>query len=358
MNKLSAFLSLICFLFCNCFAALERDVCETTRIEAIAKITRDFKGGCKTQLTELRGGLSGAELYTFEVSGKKYVLKVALKTESQLRRVSELQMHKFCSSRGIAPRLVFVDDEENPFIVVMEYIDGRLFRFSDFQNKEIMDKVIGHLRNIHAAGTELCLTRVSMMEEASHFIEQLKQGEIELPSEFDNWRQSLFESYKGIRRVESIPTHGDLWTKNILIAEDERVYFIDFQESRYDDPLCDLAYFLYGSGLEDFEDIKAFTSKYLGEEADEDSLKRVLFYVKASAFINGLYRFLWIRDVKTSSRQLDEILSKVERNASFYYQMGDYSKEEFDRLELEDKLKYVLGFFKSFLEIDAKLQAR
>jgi thiamine kinase-like enzyme len=264
-------------------------------------------------------------------------------------------MHKFTSLNKIAPKLIFVDSEENPFVVVMEYIDGRLFDFSDFKNKEIMDKIIKYLKIIHTANTKPNLSKVSMMEEAQRFVNQLKKENVALPSEFNKWHQSLIEEYKKVQHIKLVPTHGDLWTKNILIGKDGNVYFIDFQESRYDDPLCDLGYFLYGSGIEDLNDIEMFTSKYLGRKVTKRDMENVLFYIKASAFIDGLYRFLWIKNIKTS-KQLDKILLNIKHNASFYFQRGDYSKDEFNALNSEDKVKYVLSFFKGFLEMDMKMR--
>lgn len=302
-------------------------------------------------LTQLRGGMSSSEVYKLDLP-KCSVIRVLASDISVGNRLSELNMHKYLAKKNLAPKILFIDNEKDPHIIVMEYIDGWKFNPRiDFHNKAIMKQVLDGLRIIHSS-PDIRLCNPSMMEAIEDFVNEIKKNKTSIGLYFFNWYDNL---KKASNKYKSslVNIHGDLTPGNILISKKGKVYFIDFQESRRDSIFAEFGYFFYESGLHtisvrDENIIKSVLGEYFKREVTNFEFRAVLFYMKATAFLCGLYRTQWI-DKKYTSRDLTIMLERLGEFGRDYLKKGDYDKIDLEIMDPEKRTKYVLSFFNEYL---------
>jgi thiamine kinase-like enzyme len=314
----------------------------------IKSVVRDFESGDKTKLKELGGGLSDSGVYMFKSSGgQKYVLKRGGSWPDHDGKLMELALHKICASNGVAPQILYVDNERDPKTVVMDYIDGRLLVREDFYNDDIIDGIIENLKYIHDAPVKQAFKKRSLLCELQNSIDRIKKKKIILPSKFDHWYKRLFMELSKFKPLTLVLCHCDLKTKNILVEREKKVYFIDFQNTLCWEPLFDVAHLFYRADINDSVVLRKFLKKYFGREATIAEMRKVVFYKSVFAFVSGQYRLRWLQN--TTSAELDRFMEQKTVSSSYYLKKGDISKEKFKKLSQSGKIQYVLSFFKDFL---------
>jgi thiamine kinase-like enzyme len=331
--------------FSGCTTHLNNDVDVKNEIMQVAS---RFATGDKTGLQEIEGGLSDSEVYVFKSrEGQRYVLKKGGSWPGRDGKLMELALHKFCSTNGISPKLLYVDDEKNPKIVVMDYIDGKLLARQDFYNEELLDNIVKNLRCLHSMPINPTFKKRTLLSELKASVARVKKKNLALPSKFDGWCKYLFELLSKLESTAMVQCHCDLSSRNILIENRKKVYFIDFQCTLRGNPLFDIAHLLYKLDLNDEEILRKILRKYLGREATTAEIKRIFFYESVAAFIAGQFRLQWLKN--TTTAELDKFMSQATISSSHYLEKGDLRKKEFQTLSQRDKIEYVLSFFKDFL---------
>lgn len=298
-------------------------------------------------LTKLREGMSSSEVYKLDLPKSSVIIRILASDINTENRISELNMHKGLSEKNLAPKILFIDNERDPHLIVMEYINGWKFNPRiDFHNKAIMKQILDGLRIIHnSTGIELC--NPSMMDVIEDFFNQIKENKISVSLNLFNWYDNLKKASKKYKTL-LVNIHGDLAPGNILISKKGKVYFIDFQESRRDSVFAEFGYFFYESGIDDQKIIRSILEKYFNRKVTDFELKAVLFYMKATALLCGLYRMQWI-DKKYTQRDLAIILDGLGKFGRDYLKKGDYDKIDLEKMDPEKRTKYVLSFFNEFL---------
>jgi len=309
---------------CESTIGLERDFCKKVEVPS------------NTKFVKLRGGMSNSEVYKIG----SYVVRILDTNLDKQKRLNELLLHKELASKNMAPKLVSVDDNTDPHVIVMDYIKGRNFDFEkDWTNAGIRYQIANILRTIHQSGLEFQSTD-TIVEQIRNFT----YVKSKFPTDLEKWRGSLLteaEQYK----ATLVPVHGDLSCMNILISESGQVYFIDFQEVRMDSVYAELGYFFYESGIDTPDIIRCFLGEYLEREPDQHELDSISFYMRATAFLCGIYLSNWI-DPKFCSDILDKILKNLKKHGIDYFRKERYDKMDLQNMAPEQRAEYVLGFFR------------
>lgn len=314
----------------------------------INKFSKQFNIPPNTNIDSLRGGMSSSNVYKINLSKKSFVIRTLDLNMPIQNRLSELNMHKALSKKGLAPNIIFVDNEKDPYIIVMDYINGRTFNPKiDLTNKNILNQIINSLKIIHnLSNNTIHLYNKSMMEFIKDYIEDIKIKNIPIPTNLFKWHHQLSKMHEKYKTPKTI-IHGDLSPRNILISNDNVVYFIDFQEVREDSIFAEFGYFFYESGIDNTKTIKSILEQYFNRKISNFEIQATLFYMKATAFLSGIFRLSWI-DKKYKSKDLDKILKNLKERGIRYFKKGDYDKIQLDQISLEERTKYVLSFFKDF----------
>jgi thiamine kinase-like enzyme len=342
----------LALLFSGCTTHFNSDVGGKNEIENVAK---KFAAGDKTGLKEIEGGLSDSEVYVFKSNGgQKYILKKSGNWPDRDGKLVALEMNKFCAFNGISPRLLYVDDEDNPKIVVMDYIDGRIFSIEDFYNDKILYKIVENLKRLHDVRISPAFKKVSLLQELQASVARVKKKKVALPSKFDNWYKHLLKLFSEFKSSAMVQCHCDLGARNILIENEEKIYFIDFQCTLCESPLFDIAHLLYKSDLDDEEIVRKILKQYLGHKATNAEMKKVLFYKSVNAFVVGHIRVTWLQNTTTAA-ELDDLMSRPTASSSRYLRRGDLTKREFNELSQREKIEYALSFFKDFLKFGKEM---
>ncbi|WP_042354745.1 phosphotransferase family protein [Bacillus rubiinfantis] len=151
------------------------------------------------------------------------------------------------SAEGIVPKLVWTKRLENgDVITAQQWLEGRELKPSEM-NQELVAKL---LKKIHRS--EPMLSMLSRLEKSPLHPETIYQSVIH---EVDTETLSLPEVKSALTFLqreanyvhceEKAVCHGDLNHNNWLLAEDNQLYLIDWDEASIADPAIDLGMLLY-----------------------------------------------------------------------------------------------------------------
>ena len=101
------------FMFCSCGT---RSIDEKY---AVAVVKDKLSISAPLTAQELKGGLSGAKLFTVTSPSQKYVVRF-LSHKTSEKRKNEMYALKIASENGYGPRVYFIDNDQG--IVIMEYL--------------------------------------------------------------------------------------------------------------------------------------------------------------------------------------------------------------------------------------------
>lgn len=288
------------------------------------------------KLEKLRGGLSSSEVYKLD----SCVVRILDSCLDKQKRLDELMLHKYLASKDMAPKLISVDDDADPHVIVMDYIRGRNFDFEkDLANVEIRQQIVNILRTIHQSGL-----RIQSADTIVEQIRNFKYVESRFPTDLEKWRDSLLTEAEEYRNTP-VPVHGDLSCMNILISDSGQVYFIDFQEVRMDSIYSELGYFLYESGVDAPDAIRCFLKEYFGRDPTQHESDAISFYMRATAFLCGIYLSNWV-DPGFNSDALDNILKNLKKRGIDYFKNERYDKMDLENMTPDQRAEYVLSFYR------------
>lgn len=328
----------------NKFALLSDEYTEFVK-EAIYKIHSNVNFN-DINFDSLIGGLSKSKLFKFDIYRKTYVLRLLDKNIQVQNRISEIRSHKIAADLEIAPKIFYIDSEDNPQIVVMEFIDGRLFNRKDLSNKTLLKNIMVALKNFHNSSKENCAASKTMMDAIINLYERkLRKGTV-YPSVFNEMLNELQENYKQFTGNKS-RIHGDLNPDNIMVTKEGKIYFIDFALSGSDNPFADLGWFACLLGATN-EQIESILEAYLGRTPECQEINEIKFFINESNFFLAT---LWIgRQNERCQDKLDKLLNSDIKKGSEYIRSGitvaDITKQN-NSLELT---KYALSWLKDFKE--------
>ena len=326
--------------------------CEAEQTRALQEVSSSLGLNEETQFQSLEGGLTRAKLYSFEIEGKKYVLRflALIPSQSKEMRQNEILALKIGNKLGIAPHCVFSD--QNAVLMVMPFIEGHALRQPKDCQLLQLGKMVRALHNY----SDSYPTRYSVKDRVEqHYKKVIKSG-IAYPTGFDQEIQAML-SKPCLRSL--VPSHGDLNPSNILVNDSSNsINIIDWTTATWEDPFADLSYFCLLSNLS-FAQEKIFLESYFGRTPSEKEYE-ILKEEKAKVCL--LTATLWLRYSETEEERALPLASRVsaldaELCSSTLKSVQDYLREgivvDLNTAPKSAIKSYALSFYKAYLKAKA-----
>jgi|APSaa5957512622_1039677.scaffolds.fasta_scaffold02928_7 thiamine kinase-like enzyme len=298
------------------------------------------------KLKPLLGGLSKSKLFQFDVKGKRYVLRILDEMKDVEKRKAEVAGHSIAAGLGIAPELFYVDSMS--LVIVMEFIDGRLFSRDDLNNEVVVREVLHTVKRFHdySGDRRLLRERTTIELIQNIYKKHSAQGTV-YPSCFEGLLENLDQEAVAIyENTKCVPLHGDLNHNNIIITKDGKVYLIDWSEARMDHRFSDIGWMSCFLGAEK-EDIRNLLEGYFGREPSQNEIEEALFFNDATILLAAA---AWMHcQEERNQEKLDILLEEPLKKGTQYVKEG-ITTQEVNALEGIDATKYALGWLKEFIE--------
>jgi Ser/Thr protein kinase RdoA (MazF antagonist) len=349
------YLSLLLFFFftplkgesCSYSELLSR--CQQEQVHALQEANAFFQWNEETRFQSLEGGLTRAKIYSFEIEGKKYVLRflALIPSHSEEMRQNEIQALQIAHQLEIAPSCVFSDS--HAVLMVMPFINGNPLHHP---NTHQLVQLGNMLRSLHDYSGPYP-TRYSLKDRIElHYRKGVNSG-VAYPTGFD---QDIQKVLGQPRSRPLVPSHGDLNPSNILVDSScNHISIIDWTTATWEDPFADLSYFCLLANLSPSQE-KIFLEAYLGRAPSEQEYQ-ILKEEKAKVCL--LTATLWLRYSETLEEGTLPLASRIsaldaELHSPTLPSVQDYlSKGIVIDLNTAPKpavRSYALSFYKAYLE--------
>ena len=262
----------------------------------------------------LKDGLTNTS-FSFDCLGKKYVYRHPGRgTEKYINRSSE------AASMEIAAKLqidrTFVAMDKNEGWKISEFIPNA--RPLDYDNWDHVEKAMELLRKLHQSG-EKTTHNFDLFVGIDDFREKLKASnrfEFDGLDELDKNISTIREFLKQ-DDTERVLCHGDSYSPNFLLSEQEEMSLIDWEYSGMGDPAGDLGTFI-GCSNYTVEQAEKVLEIYLQEVPDTKTKRHYLAYVAVTSY----YWFLWALFQESVGKPVGEFLYTWYRFTRQYGQLS------------------------------------
>lgn len=262
----------------------------------------------------LKDGLTNTS-FSFDCLGKKYVYRHPGRgTEKYINRSSE------AASMEIAAKLqidrTFVAMDKNEGWKISEFIPNA--RSLDYDNWDHVEKAMELLRKLHQSG-EKTTHNFDLFVGIDDFREKLKASnrfEFDGLDELDKNISTIREFLKQ-DDTERVLCHGDSYSPNFLLSEQEEMSLIDWEYSGMGDPAGDLGTFI-GCSNYTVEQAEKVLEIYLQEVPDTKTKRHYLAYVAVTSY----YWFLWALFQESVGKPVGEFLYTWYRFTRQYGQLS------------------------------------
>ena len=262
----------------------------------------------------LKDGLTNTS-FSFDCLDKKYVYRHPGRgTEKYINRSSE------AASMEVAAKLqidrTFVAMDKNEGWKISEFIPNA--RPLDYDNWDHVEKAMGLLRKLHQSG-EKTTHNFDLFVGIDGFREKLKASnrfEFDGLDELDKNISTIREFLKQ-DDTERVLCHGDSYSPNFLLNEQEEMSLIDWEYSGMGDPAGDLGTFI-GCSNYTVEQAEKVLEIYLQEVPDTKTRRHYLAYVAVTSY----YWFLWALFQESVGKPVGEFLYIWYRYTKQYGQLA------------------------------------
>lgn len=185
-------------------------------------------------LRRLEGG-SVNDVWRVDSEIGRFVLRLdgAAWRRPGVERERELVLHRAAAQAGIAPAIVHAEPARG--LLIMQYLSGRIWDETDFDNVRALVALGERLRILHS----LPVPDVGVFEPwrvAQAYLERVESGVVASASL--RRLQVACEELRYDAPGSSI-VHGDLWQGNVL--QGSRLWLLDWEYAQRSDPLMDIA---------------------------------------------------------------------------------------------------------------------
>lgn len=237
----------------------------------------------------LKGGVSNASLYRFDIGQKAYVLRLLPQQASKLTRTHQIRLARQAGKIGIGPEIYFVDSQMEGMI--MNFIPGRTVRQSDFENCDHLALFAKSLQKLHKSKEKFPVA-CSPFQRFHNFFLKGEKEKITCPSRFTEVKALMeeLEATFQLSPVPQVPTHLDLHPLNIMLSE-QQFFLVDWVNGGMSDPYFDLATFTFFQGLNESQTL-AFLTHYFERPPTQFEWNRfvitqpIRMFVIAAALLN------------------------------------------------------------------------
>ena len=233
--------------------------------------------------------------YFCDYHGESYVIRLGSENQGLLsinRSAEEAALRKV-SATGCGAELCYYDVETGN--MVTRRIIGRELAGSDLGDEQILCGMTALLKRVHRLNTDYELDIFGDIESRLVSVRQLG---IPLHRDFDVVYRKYHERAQKYDLVHSEHRglcHGDPFCSNFILADDGRMYLIDYEYSAMCDIFYDFACVTTGWSR---ERRAHFLELYFGGDADIERLLLKLYdFAYFSMLWNGMWAYLKSRDV-------------------------------------------------------------
>ncbi len=301
--------------------------------------------------TELKGGMSSRNLYTFSLDERTYVLRTLNPRHTLQERQSEIDAHTLAARLGIAPEIFYVNKDVTFFI--MAYVDGRPLQSSDLKNENIL-KTLGTMGSrLHACEGSFANSKSQTKRTQRHY-ECILKKEVALPSAYKSLYEDYIKQSQELQKELQVVCHGDLNPYNILLDKTGRLYLIDWPRITWDNPYTDWGFFSFLSGLEE-DQTQILLHSYFRKEATQEQWEQLKLAQKRTSFLTASVWFDFSESEEDKSvpygervKKLDALLeSPTLKTGREYIQTGEVVPPLSGQTEAIKR--YALGFLKTYM---------
>ncbi|MDR1390928.1 MAG: phosphotransferase [Holosporales bacterium] len=305
----------------------------------------------KIKLEKRRKGKDPAGTYTFELDNAKYTVKVFGKRAKLENRKKEIDIAETLSEEGVGAK--FIGKAEDNSLYIREFIDGRVAKYEDFQNDEIIKKFAVALKKLHACKIDATSSSQLNLTER-HFKKIMRREGIARPKGLE----VLYDIWK--KQHASLPSktafcHNNLVPSNILISKTGEIYFINSEYCGKENVYDELGHVTLITGISE-EKLKNFLKDYLGEAPSEEILKTVKTAQQLANFAVSMHYFASSNSgkkdpegIKKQNEELDNMLnSDALKSAPDLLKENGFIKVKSRKKDLIKE--YALAFYKAYKE--------
>ena len=248
----------------------------------------------------LKDGLTNTS-FSFDCLEKKYVYRhPGVGTEKYIDRSSE------AASMEVAAKLqidrTFIAMNKDKGWKISEFIMNA--RTLDYDNWDHVEKAMELLRELHQSGEKTThnFDLIAGIDDFKEKLQASKRFEFDGLDELDQLIATLVDFLKK-DKVEKVLCHGDSYSPNFLLNEQEEMSLIDWEYSGMGDPAGDLGTFI-GCSNYTIEQAEKVLEIYLQELPDRKTKRHYLAYVAVTSY----YWFLWALFQESVGKPVGEFL--------------------------------------------------
>ena len=266
------------------------NICET--LHCIASDVMNIK--------PLKDGLTNTS-FSFDCLGKKYVYRhPGVGTEKYIDRSSE------ATSMEIAAKLridrTFIAMNKDKGWKISEFITNA--RPLDYDNWDHVEKAMELLRKLHQSGekTNHNFDIIAGIDDFKEKLQASNRFEFDGLDELDQSIATLVDFLKK-DKVEKVLCHGDSYSPNFLLNEQEEMSLIDWEYSGMGDPAGDIGTFICCSNYT-LEQTEKVLEIYSQGTLDTNTKRHYLAYVAVTSY----HWFLWALFQESVGKPVGEFL--------------------------------------------------
>jgi aminoglycoside phosphotransferase (APT) family kinase protein len=232
--------------------------------------------GERARHIERLGGGTVNEVYRVDSVAGRFVLRLdgPAWRRPGVDRARELILHRAAATVGLAPAVLAAAPEERG-LLVMEFVPGRLWDGSDYENVDALRRLGERLYVLHQLPPP-AIEAFDPWHVAQAYLQQIDaahSGALQRPL---RRLQAVSEELRGGHAAMTV-VHGDLWQGNLL--QGSRLWLLDWEYAQRSDPLMDVACVLaYYPAAERYRVDLAAAAGFDARALEADLSARVFIY--------------------------------------------------------------------------------
>jgi thiamine kinase-like enzyme len=187
----------------------------------------------------LPGGLTNRNYRVTSTNGVEAVVRLSSPQSAQLAidRDAEYANSVAAASTGVAPGVIAYLPKLGALVI--EWIEGRTFEAADLDDSDTLARVAAACRRLHA-GPRFA-GEFDMFAIQRRYRDLVGSQGYRLPASYDDFAADVtrIQGAMAMRGEGRVPCHNDLLPANIM-ADDEQLWFVDFEYSGNADPCFEL----------------------------------------------------------------------------------------------------------------------
>lgn len=186
----------------------------------------------------LPGGITNHN-YLVRDAGRSYVARLCVdRTLLGIDRRNEVVCHRAAHAFGIAPELVHQEEG----VLVSQFVSGRTLTPADVREAAFIPRLVAVLRRLHDSWDRLTgeILYFSPFQTVRTYARTALELNARLPADIDDILDDARRLSHRLAPFVPVLCHNDLLASNI-IADDARVWLIDWEYAGMGHPLFDLA---------------------------------------------------------------------------------------------------------------------